>query len=153
MSDGNGKPAEPAIEERTICENCRTEMRRMGDAWVHCFNTPCVEPKAGEGSWRVSLPEKHDTSDSSTSAEGEKTEEAQGDVDEHPDLPKPICPHCLADPCRPQFRQFNIGPIRGVIFFCSACHKPIPVFMLPAAPPRVLRPGGMPPGARIVRPQ
>lgn len=55
----------------------------------------------------------------------------------------PVCPHCNAEPLMPSFRPIQIGAVRAVMFFCSACRKPVPLFMLPAMPqqgPRIVRP-------------
>lgn len=61
----------------------------------------------------------------------------------------PICPHCNAEPVSPNFRPFNIGPIRAVAFYCTNCRKLLPVFLLPSAPPQ---PPRIVPPSRIMKP-
>lgn len=70
-------------------------------------------------------------------AEKEQTQEA-------PETVHPKCPHCEADPLLPQYVQCTIGPIRMAIFFCKACRKVVPVFLLPSMPqgPRIVPPTG-----------
>lgn len=79
--------------------------------------------------------------------EPEKTEAISEEVKAEAAAPFPICPHCGADPVMPNFRQFNIGPVRAVTFFCTACRKVLPCFLLPSAPPQA-----MVEGPRILRP-
>jgi len=72
-----------------------------------------------------------------------KTEDGSlvGEVPDTPGLP--VCPHCNAEPLMPQFRPIQIGAVRAVMFFCPACRKPVPLFMLPEMPqqgPRIVRP-------------
>lgn len=49
---------------------------------------------------------------------------AENDLD-----PKPICPHCAADPLMVFAHTFNLGPFELLLTFCKNCRKSIPAIL------------------------